>query len=69
LGETKRVYEKDNPDAKIQNFKGLKNRCIIIVDLDAPQKETDNLSLLYVGMSRAVGNLSLILRKASHLYN
>lgn len=53
--------------AKIQNFKGLENRCIIIVDLDAPQKETDNLSLLYVGMSRSVGNLSLILHKASHL--
>ncbi len=29
--------------------------------------ETDNLSLLYVGMSRAVGNLSLILHEASHL--
>jgi hypothetical protein len=47
--------------ARIQEFKGLENKCIILVDLDHHYRDEKYLPLLYVGMSRAMASLSLII--------
>lgn len=47
--------------ARIQDFKGLENNCIILIDFDHHYQEKKLLPLLYVGMSRATASLSLIL--------
>ncbi|SDT83963.1 NERD domain-containing protein [Desulfobacula phenolica] len=52
--------------ARIQDFKGLENRCIILIDLDHHYQDKKQLPLLYVGMSRATASLSLILSDRDH---
>ncbi|WP_300459486.1 NERD domain-containing protein [Desulfobacula sp.] len=47
--------------ARIHEFKGLENKCILLVDLDHHYQDEKYLPLLYVGMSRAMASLSLIL--------
>ncbi len=52
--------------ARIDEFKGLENEAVIVVDLPAPTREEDaNLTAHYVAMSRARSVLSLIYRDTS----
>lgn len=46
--------------AEIANFKGLENEAIIVTDLPAPTRGSQNLTMHYVAMSRARSVLSLI---------
>jgi hypothetical protein len=48
--------------ARIHEFKGLENKCIILVDFDHQYQDEKYLPLLYVGMSRAVSSLCLIIQ-------
>ncbi len=45
--------------SRIGDFKGLERKCIILVDMD--EKSENYKSLLYVGMSRAIAKLIIIL--------
>ena len=49
--------------ATVAAFKGLENRYIAFIDLDAISEQAKDLSLLYVGMSRARAGLWLAVRK------
>ena len=51
--------------ARIDEFKGLENEAVVIVDLPAPNKADENQAAHYVAMSRARSVLSLIHRAAS----
>ena len=51
--------------AKIENFKGLENEAIVVVDLPAPAATDRKLAEHYVAMSRARSVLSLIYRTSS----
>jgi len=46
--------------AEIQNFKGLENEAIIVIDLSPPDANTNSLAKHYVAMSRARAILSII---------
>ena len=46
--------------AKIEDFKGLENEAIIVVDLPPPSKNGENRAEHYVAMSRTRSVLSLI---------
>ena len=46
--------------ARIDEFKGLENEAIIVVDLPAPPKVSGGSAAHYVAMSRARSVLSLI---------
>lgn len=46
--------------AEIQNFKGLENEAIIIIDISPPDAITNSLAKHYVAMSRARAILSII---------
>ena len=48
--------------ARIEDFKGLENEAIIVVDLPAPAGADRKLAEHYVAMSRARSVLSLIYR-------
>lgn len=48
--------------ARIDEFKGLENEAIVVVDLPPPKRGDGNESAHYVGMSRARSVLSLIYR-------
>ena len=54
--------------ARIEEFKGLENEAIIVVDLPAPNGTERNTTAHYVAMSRARSVLSLIHRDAESLY-
>jgi hypothetical protein len=47
--------------ARIQDFKGLENTAIVLLDLDRTHLDQSARSLLYVGMSRARTYLALII--------
>ena len=51
--------------ARIDEFKGLENEAIIVVDLPAPSEANGNGAAHYVAMSRARSVLSLIHRESS----
>ena len=51
--------------ARIEEFKGLENEAIVVVDLPAPDCVDRNSAAHYVAMSRARSVLSLIHRKSS----
>ena len=46
--------------ARIEEFKGLENEAIVVVDLPAPGRADRNTAEHYVAMSRARSVLSLI---------
>ena len=46
--------------ARIEEFKGLENEAIIVVDLPAPDEANPDSAAHYVAMSRARSVLSLI---------
>ena len=48
--------------ARIDEFKGLENEAVLVVDLPAPERATGNRAAHYVAMSRARSVLSLIYR-------
>ena len=48
--------------ARIDEFKGLENEAIVVVDLPGPEKTGENHAAHYVAMSRARSVLSLIRR-------
>lgn len=45
---------------EIQNFKGLENEAVIVIDLPTPEKNKGSLTIHYVAMSRARTVLSVI---------
>jgi hypothetical protein len=49
--------------ARIQDFKGLENTAIVLLDLDRGHLDRSAPSLLYVGMSRARAYLALIINQ------
>ena len=49
--------------ATVEAFKGLENRYIAFIDLDAISEQARDMSVLYVGMSRARAGLWLAVRK------
>ena len=51
--------------ARIDEFKGLENEAIVVVDLPAPNAGVPDMSAQYVAMSRARSVLSLIRRDLS----
>ena len=46
--------------ARIDEFKGLENEAVMVLDLPAPSMATKNVAAHYVAMSRARSVLSLI---------
>ena len=51
--------------ARIDEFKGLENEAIVVVDLPAPDRAEGNGAAHYVAMSRARSVLSLIWQDSS----
>ena len=49
--------------ARINEFKGLENEAVVVVDLPAPDRADQNRAAHYVAMSRARAVLSLIYRR------
>ncbi len=49
--------------ARIQDFKGLENTAIVLLDLDHRHLDRSSRSLLYVGMSRARAYLALVINR------